>query len=367
MTLLRKLSLMMIALFAITSVFAESYDDSCPTRCEPEPPCPKACDVPAAPTMAAYNQQANIDVCGSWDFYVTGTFLWWQPIQEQMAYAETTYGAASALVGKVHGLSFDWKAAFKVGVGYNWGYDGWDSYLQYTRSNTSMSSSKTLGAGVNEVLHDLWNLQDLGLAKNKVTSKWDLDFNVFDLEFGRPGYFGTCLTLKPHFGLRGGWIDQSNLITSQDSDLLSTYEGTFTSKSWFVGPRAGIYTKWDIGEGFRFFGNAAVSAFAQKFDKVTVREQQAANASLWYRAQDLVAKHVNTSLDMVIGLAWGTYFDNNNWYFDLAIGYETQVWTEQNMMRHLQQMAFVTGDVTNVTKPGNLMFQGLNVTARFDF
>ena len=41
--------------------------------------------------------------------------------------------------------------------------------------------------------------------------------------------------------------------------LDSSVEGKYSSKSWLVGPRAGINTNWMLGQGFRFVGNAAAT------------------------------------------------------------------------------------------------------------
>lgn len=382
---MKKLSLMIVALFAITCVFAEhqDYDSSCPTKCEPPPP-PVCCDQPAAPTMSAYSHPARINVCGSWDFYVTGTFLWWQVMQEQMEYAYQLFGtltstenATSPYIGQFYDFKFDWKPAFKVGLGYNFGYDDWSSFLQYTRVNTSMTNTATVGTLTAELLKDLWSLRVTPNTPTirEVKAKWGLDFNILDLEFSRPFYSGKELTFAPHFGLKGGWIDQSLICTSTDTLAVPVLavNSDYASNSWLIGPRAGLYTNWMIGEGFRFFGNAAVSMFYQKFDDIKVTEPNAADAAQHIGSFTLNSHGVNTALEFLIGLGWGTYFDHNNWYFDLAVGYETQVYFEQNMMRYLEELRKTQtggGYLNNlgiVTKPGNLMFQGLNVTMRFDF
>ena len=368
MSNLKKLLTFAICIFISQGVFAETEDNYSPTRCEPEPPCPKACTVPASPTTAAYLQKANIDVCSSWDFYVTGTFLWWQPSQGQMEYAETGFSAnLSTLVGKLHKLSRDWKAGFKVGLGLNWNYDGWDSYAQYTRVNSIIRDKANLGTHLNETLSDTWLAQSDPLATTReVTARWKLDFNIFDLEFGRPAYYGTCLTLRPHFGLKGGWIDQEMFIRDQDTNIANLpTEGTFKSDSWLVGLRAGLNSKWEVGSGFRFFGNGSLSLYYQKFRKISVKEESLLSEIFeWHLAQNFKNSYINPALEMKLGLGWGSYFYRNNWHFDLEVGYETQVYFDQNMMRFLQQ---VSGARLYFSKPGNLMFHGLNVTARFDF
>jgi len=354
--------LVAIGFLAITT--ANAYQDECmpcpPPSCEcPEPP--PCCEMPAGPTTSAYNHPANIDVCGSWDVFVTGTFLWILPSMEQLEFAETNYAAGSTLVGKIHEFNFEWKAAFKVGLGFNFDHDNWDVYLQYTRLNTTMNNTKDRGSSAGERLYPLHVIQAAAENCTQIKSKWDLNFNIFDLEFGRPYYNGKFLKFKAHYGLRGGWID--NKSKDEAVGAAYTYEGNFNSKSWLIGPRAGIKTNWTFCDGFRFFGDAAASIFYQKFHGVSHKEPYVSERTQWYLASDLVAKQLNADLESVVGIGWGTYFDRNNWYFDLTVGYETQLFFNQNKMSVLKD--FLNSNTH--TKAGNLMFHGLNVTMEFDF
>jgi hypothetical protein len=376
MKLLKNFLLVAISVLAITTANAYQQDDDCcppPPECEcPPAPC---CDIPQEPTTPAYNQTAAINVCGSWDIYVTGTFLWIEPSQEQMEFAFVeyiTYGQYSAYPNEAKKFDFDWKAAFKVGLGFHYNYDRWDNYLQYTRINTEMTSSATLPvvAGETITLRDLWLSQTPAAAVSEVHSKWKLDFNIFDLELARAYYSGSKLIFRAHYGLKGGWINQSVRDTLTDIGD-SKVNGTIRSKSWLIGPRAGIQTHWLLGEGFRLFGDAAASVFYQKFHKLTHREVYINNPAQYFMATNLHAEKINAALEGIVGIGYGTYFDRNNWHFDIFAGYEVQMYFNQNMMRYLEQMYQLLLGGTHpyfvITKPGNLMLQGLNVTARFDF
>lgn len=360
----KKLISILFAILAITTTYAyqdnnkfyyssSKNDGSKPDTC---------CDIPSAPTTSAYNYPANISVCKAWDFRLTGSFLWILPNQEQMEFAETYYATPAAGIpgiGRVHEFNFDWKPAFKVGLGYNFDHDNWDAYIQYLRINTSMSNRQYLGSNAGELLRNLWIQQASSFTQ--VKGKWDLDFNIFDLEFSRPYYNGKYLKFSAHYGLRGGWIDQT--FFTEGINTATVMKSTFESKSWLVGPRAGIYTKWCFEDGFRFFGNAAASLFYQKFYKITQRETYAANPTQCYVASNYLAKQLNASLDLFLGIGWGRYFHKNRDYFDLSIGYEAQLFYDQNKMRILKD---ITGNMA-IVKAGNLMFHGLNVTLRFDF
>ena len=200
-----------------------------------------------------------------------------------------------------------------------------------------------------------------------VKGKWDLNFNTFDLEFGRPYYNGKCLQFRAHYGLKGGWIDHTfdRRGTCTYSGIEGIYEANSNSKSWLVGPRAGIQTKWTFDDGFRFFGNAAASLFYQKFYKVSYKEPYFRDTNEWAYANDYSSQHISASLESLVGIGWGTYFDRNRWHFDLTIGYESQLFFNQNQMAVLKD--FSIDYFSPYSKAGNLMFHGLNVTMQFDF
>ncbi|MBN2479762.1 MAG: hypothetical protein JXA94_06000 [Parachlamydiales bacterium] len=378
---MKKFSLMLIALFATTFVFAGSYNntnDSCPSDnnyqdncppnpCPPEPccePCPSTpcCDVPQSPTMPAYNAPASINVCGAWDFYVTGTFLWWEPKQENMEIALTTNQGQPNNPGEFFGLDYKFKAAFKVSLGYNFNHDDWGTNLQYTRFNSTINGSAEIGNATN-----MWNLwivdadafTDVQSVLN-VDAKWKVDHNIFDFQLIRPAYNGKNLTLKPHAGLKGGWIDQKLTNTSLDNLGAETYYSTFESKSWLIGPRVGIDGNWFLVDRFRIFADAAFSLFYQKFSKILARTTSSdpTDTTIGYGVEHNLSQ-INSSTEIQLGLAWGKYFDRNNWYFDISAGYDVQIYFDQNIISDARS--------TDITKPGNLMFHGLNATIRFDF
>jgi hypothetical protein len=64
-----------------------------------------------------------------------------------------------------------------------------------------------------------------------------------------------------------------------------------------------------------------------------------------------------------LGLGYGSYFWNNEWYFDLAVGYDFHYMWNQNMMRHLNDEGMDHLD----TDAGNLMMHGLTVSVRLDY
>ncbi len=202
-----------------------------------------------------------------------------------------------------------------------------------------------------------------GVAANNSTEiriKWKLDHNIFDLELGRGSYNGTKLTIAPHWGIRSGWIDQNLHATDVGT---STLIAEHSSDSWLLGLRTGMYTNWFFVKKFRAIGNAAVSVYYQKFDQIRLHGKNETTPTALNKIITYKQGFLNSSIELLLGVAWGTSFSNNDWYFDLSAAYETQIFFNQNMMRYVEEV----GSGSSFTKPGNLMLHGLNLTARFDF
>ena len=99
------------------------------------------------------NPPARPIVKDGFDVFLDGEFLWWRPSLDDNQFAaacgfcpadvETVNGVPSPLLN-TYGmtvLSPDYKmdAGFRIGVGYNMPYDGWDVYLRWTRFHTTAS------------------------------------------------------------------------------------------------------------------------------------------------------------------------------------------------------------------------------------
>jgi hypothetical protein len=182
----------------------------------------------------------------------------------------------------------------------------------------------------------------------------------------RAYYVGTKLSFRPFFGARGLWIRQntSTVYSSPATgNTITVDDVSVTSHSWAVGPRTGIATNWMIGEGFRLFGNGAGDILFTQYTRINNRETQGA-VPVNYTQTNL--NTIRTHLDLEFGIAWGSYFDNNNWHVDLSAGYGFQVFFNQNLSRQLVGTA--TTNVAHAIVPnGNLYMHGLTASARFDF
>ena len=89
--------------------------------------------------------------------YVTGDYLYWKAEQEGLTFAETSKNRVPFTVedGKIFNPDFDWASGFRVGMGYNFRYDGWDLYLQWT--DYAVETSPHVHAPKNGQLYALWS------------------------------------------------------------------------------------------------------------------------------------------------------------------------------------------------------------------
>jgi Legionella pneumophila major outer membrane protein precursor len=374
------------ALLLTVNAFADCCgctDDCCPCDC-PCDTCPSDCGCDFCPPecdpegynqghaicpnqmMAAYNAPANIDVRCPWDVFVTGSFIYWHTSEEGLEYAiSSTTTALPITDGKVIDFDYDYKPGFKVGLGINLGCDGWDGYVEYTWLHFNETSSATR-PGTTGVLLPTWLHPANNITAISASARWKFRLDVINLELARSYYVGTHLTFRTHFGLRVPLIDQNyNLgyIAEDAQDVI--IQSRNSSDSWGIGPRAGINTNWLLGCGFRIFGNAAADIAYTRY-KITRQETDANDPSTL--AVDLTnrdrLKTLRSHAEMELGLAWGTYFDCNNWHFDLAASYDFHYFWDQNVFRR-----FVSSQAVgkSFTDRGDLFLHGLTIQARLDF
>ncbi len=376
-----------LLMIASTSVFAYQDDDynsssqnensyemnSKPSHSAEAP----ACQAPIAPQTPAYTAPARTNVCGAYDIYLSGTFLYWQASEEALELAFTVaanpngsdnFDILNDITDELVGFDFKYKPAFRLDLGYNFNYDDWTLNLRYTRFNFAETS--TVNKPSNKTIRPKWlEIGGVFTIANTISlkSNWKLDFNIFDLDLSRTFYEGKQLSCKTIFGLQGGWINQkySQRGFFRDIDLtLLSYNST---NSWLIGPRAGLDGKWHLGQGVSILGNAAASVFMQKYYDIITQHSNVHNPAIFLR-NDKSDKEmlINTSFEFQIGLHYGTYFNKNKYHFDVFAAYEAQFYSAQNEMR-TQYDSISTSTDRGYSYPSHLGMHGLTLSARFDF
>lgn len=317
------------------------------------------------------------------DFFITAEFIYWAVRQDHMhfAYTQPTATNPEPKGGELFHPKWRVEPGFKVGIGWLSDCDGWDFYLNYTwlRPRTG---TRTVTPGDGEQLLDFFSAFNNFLSGNtnivqgappptvqSMKGKWDLDFNVLDLEWGRNFYISKCLYLRPHFGLKGTWqcsdLRVSGIATSQIGSTANIEtifaDGKHSQDYWGIGPRAGLDTAWHFNKCFSIVGEVAATAlwgkFSSKSDAIQTNDQN-----------DLVVFTPNTNiktnfhsvkpvLEFFLGLRWEDWWCCDEYYGAIDLGWEVQWWGGQNQ---------IVSGVTE-TRWGDLGLQGLTLRFRFQF
>lgn len=292
--------------------------------------------------------------CG---LFITADFLWWKLYEGGTEYALKNKNApfnANSIRGPIKHLNFEWEPGFKVGLGYLFGRDGWDIYLDYTRFETHAHSSASSEI---EGLFPLMGLETSGFAKAK--AHWHVEFNDIDLTLGRSYFVSKYLALHPQFGLTAAWIQQhrhahySNLPSSA---LKLNGKNNF----WGIGPRIGADAQFYLGRNFSVYADAAGALLWGDFHVKEKEKNTVAGTEIYelrYNLHRMVA-----AIDFGMGLSFETNFNNDACHFMIKTGYEGQYWWRQN-----QLPIFNSSAVDFTRESEDLSLQGLTVDFRLDF
>lgn len=393
---------MVASLLAVTSFFGQTQNQAtggCPqpqTVCKAPPKCGPL-QEPLPPTVCAYNAPAEINtgMQGDINFFASGSFIYWQPSQDNMNFAiVNNYGVADlwtttqGFAGHCVEMDFHFKPGFKVGLGMNLQVDDWDGYVEYTRVHGHHSRSTT-GYSWPSVYATWGNpfyyvVGGGGQVYQSAHAKYNNHLDFVDAEMARKYYVGKSLLFRSAWGARAGWILQNVHVNyaNNTTAVTASSDGTVRSvpsyvdvysrnHSWGVGPRAGLTMDWLLGAGLRFFGSGYGDILYTKYslkDK-TVLTPLVTTGLLVLGDPVIFTNHdkvgaLRTHLDFEAGFGWGSYLDNHNWHFDLSLAYGFQVFFDQNMFRHYEDSS-VFGVTT--APNGNLYVQGLTLTTRLDF
>lgn len=246
--------------------------------------------------------------------YAVGSPLFWRVSQEGLEYAisgsfnlVTTNGLLPGATNdvptsyvlnlddaKTHSLDFNWDWGFRVGLGYDTPYDGWDLFSGWTSFHNEVRDSletngdpsisnlaTTLGSGSGTYISPFWvaKLFSPPGLMNRASASWKLKLDLIDLELGRNFLVSNFLAIKPFIGLRNGWINQSFRLNFQSPNFSTSIisdppSGTglgrlidlhLKNDFWGIGARGGVKTEWFLGKGFSLYGNAAFSFLSGSF------------------------------------------------------------------------------------------------------
>ena len=303
-------------------------------------------------------------------------FLWWRAenpaftygfdIKDPHSVADTSY-----LIGSLMQLPAQWDPGFRIGMGWNTDFDRWDVFADWTwfSAHTEETSTFSLPASGEMGYHTMWPASAGVDAYSRVHASWHMWYNAIDLELGRAFYFTKALSLRPHAGLRGGWINQK-FQSNFDLPLTSANsKATFHGKNdfWGVGPRIGINGNWHIDNsqwsilcktsGALLSGGTEtryISDYLVTVDGVPTPERD---------MQSHFTQIVPT-VQFFLGVDWGMCIDCNNYYIGVNAGWEANVyWNQFSLLSALNGYNSPVATMSNQA----VMIDGLTFNVHFDF
>ncbi len=318
------------------------------------------------------------------DVFITADFIWWKASEEGLAFSGSglNSGSASSAAdvfsspskGKIASVGEDWAPGFKVGLGLNMGHDGWDIYAQYTWLHASDTRTQK---GSNLYLPE-YVPADGGPSyfSTENRGKWDLHFNVIDLELGRNFYLSQFLTMRPHIGLKGTWQDHDWKTTSkfangfdvrvdnQQQQQTQTLTGPAQINKhydvWGIGVRGGFNIAWYMSKCWSIYGDLSLSTLWTNYHKQTftakVDDTTTGNSRGLANIDNDNIYTCKYIAELELGLRWEIWFYDDNYHFAIQAGWEQQTWINWSAFNELLYGI-----------PNDMSLQGLNLKFRFDF
>lgn len=162
----------------------------------------------------------------------------------------------SSLNNDVGNFGNDWNWGFQLAAAYYFG-TGNDVNLNWTHFVHGSDQTVTDADGLLEGNYIADTLVT-GAVQDQVTTRVDNNFNSLNLEFGQLVHFGEKVDTRFHAGLQWAQVDQSltqtgtntaNTVANDTNVIDSDFDG--------IGPRLGMDSSYNFGNGFSIFGNIA--------------------------------------------------------------------------------------------------------------
>lgn len=279
-----------------------SYCVNCNTQscCEP-PVCGWAYNPPG------YCNCFDPTCCNSTNKYaLILDFLWWKAsvagvalgTEEQLGKLPTSSGSVKPSMNNSSNLfneshvkrpDFKFEPGFRLALADHSICDCWDASLAWTHFHSTAhahGASNLSNNGPVTVFLSYWERLPATLVPTESKSRYSLNLDLLDLEFGRKYFVSSCFLVRPFFGLRGARINQDYKVFSESLSFSnnSTNRAAFTSTQnnfgpnftsvaksrnnfLAIGPRVGLDAEVKLGCGLSIVGQAAGSMVYGRFDR----------------------------------------------------------------------------------------------------
>jgi hypothetical protein len=305
-------------------------------------------------------------------------YLYWK-VQEDQLYS--TIGANSAVENGVNisnitlqNQKFEYTSGVRLAVGYDCYCKSYDLNFAWTYINPCTITNFPAGSIIIPFLEQTSSDVSHGGPGD---SQWELNYNMFDLTWGREYLVWRHFSLHPNIGLQGGWINQTQEIKAntiqigQSSTVLGFVQGSAKRRNNFygIGPRIGLDLRYGIGSclgvfstasGALLYGNGSLKTKTFLSDTANADGTGLGGGPLLVTLNN-PGSRLSPKVQILIGADW-TCCLCQKYEIYLAAAYEVQLWWDQ--LRSINSIP----QATFVNSPGaDLMMQGLTLQLGFGF
>lgn len=285
--------------------------------------------------------------------FLEGAAIWYKPLNDNFPSVTTIITASQDQQGyTVEHANF--QPAYRVALGYNSAFDGWDLSLIYTNFNYEHRSPYRLYT------------DNRGVVGRDISghSTYTIHMNLGDLDLGRMFKTSSHLNLRPHAGLRGLWLNRQNssIYFNKQSQLNGSIN--YKLKDTLVGLEGGLDMLFKFSRMVSLFTNLGFSALvdSQKLSGATQRTI-GSNALNTYNPDR--SSRIVTGIDLKIGLQFDANFKNDAYHLGINVAYEQMNYLNIQSAANPFVMHAALRDIN--IRDSNFALQGISVGARFDF
>lgn len=305
-------------------------------------------------------------------------YLYWEAQEEQL------YPVILTEQSKNNGLNlsnispknqkFEYTSGFRVAAGYEFPCKMYDIKFSWTRIHpkTTGNYAQAVVKGLIAMAYFDQTQSDVPHAES-VVSHWHLNYDMLDLELGFNYAFTNSFSLRPHIGLKGGWIDQTqkmvvnNIALGQPTEEIA--QGTVNRQNDFngIGPSVGLDMRFALGSQFGLFGTVSGALLYGKFDlKNEIYITDVLGNEGMSLGPELTTLNnseffVSPTVQILLGGDWTTCLYQTYW-IRLGAAYEVQYWWNQMRTNNSVPQALFLNSPS-----GNLMMHGLTLQVSFEF
>lgn len=280
--------------------------------------------------------------------FLNADFVYLKPLTEELAQETRSTTNGYQIITDTN-FQNQFAPGFRVALGYNPNYDGWDLSLGYFGYYNDHSNSYV-------------RLTDTDGEINihvKGTIKYRYDINQGDLDLGRQFKISKRLSLRPHAGIRGislvqsGKYKASSLLSNSFYDVSLKFDGTL------IGVVMGVDGFWKLSDCFSVYTNLALAELSNsqniKYHYIAIDNDE----KLTYKKNSRLVSEI----DMSIGLRYDTNFSCDSYHVGLNVGYEQHSFLNINTW----QGTHMSENSNALLNDSDLTLSGLTVGVRLDF